>query len=343
MKKILTMAAVALLATSCSNDKNDIPTPDINQANAPVEIKLTQSVAGLTTKAPVVTGSRVNATVVMTKETGSAADWSGFVPKTSNELKSDLTFESDDKRANVSIATFTAGTNEAVTLNPKLYHAASGNSWVAAVAPDGSVTDGTHVNFSTIDGLQDVMFATATSAGGKNDGSTAALEFEHKTTQLQFAVTYIKQSSDGEWEGKSVSVKSLEILNTRLPKAVHFSNGQVDWTDAATYSVPNIVTSGLPAGATSATKVSPQVMISPSNPVVINVTFLIGSEELKYSNVTIGDATAGTGNLAPVAGSSHLITLKLSEPQQAATTETALTVTATVTDWVVGNEGSAEI
>ena len=40
MKKILTMAAVALLAASCSNDK-DVITPDLGTANAPVAIKLT--------------------------------------------------------------------------------------------------------------------------------------------------------------------------------------------------------------------------------------------------------------------------------------------------------------
>ena len=49
MKKILTMAAVALLAASCSNDK-DVITPDLGTANAPVAIKLTQSVEGITTK-----------------------------------------------------------------------------------------------------------------------------------------------------------------------------------------------------------------------------------------------------------------------------------------------------
>ena len=51
MKKILTMAAVAPLAASCSNDK-DVITPDLGTANAPVAIKLTQSVEGLTTKSP---------------------------------------------------------------------------------------------------------------------------------------------------------------------------------------------------------------------------------------------------------------------------------------------------
>lgn len=54
------------------------------------------------------------------------------------------------KRANGSHgATFTVGEDKAIVLNPALYHASTDASWVAAVAPDGNVNDGTHVNFST--------------------------------------------------------------------------------------------------------------------------------------------------------------------------------------------------
>lgn len=209
-------------------------------------------------------------------------------------------------------------------MNPVLYHASSAASWVAAVAPDGDVNDGTHVNFSTIDGLQDVMFATAVTTGTKTTPTeNASLTFEHLMTQLQFAVRYVGKDA-GEWNGKSVSVKAIEILNAQLPKAVHFSNGQVDLTDKATFSVPSIITSGLDPKATAATTVSPQIMINPSTPVIIDVTFLIGSDEVKFSNVTIGDETAGSGNLAPVKGSSHLITLTLNEPQSAADSEKRL-------------------
>lgn len=99
-------------------------------------------------------------------------------------------------------------------------------------------------------GLQDVMFATAVSTGTKSTQITdASLKFEHLMTQLQFAVKYVGKQK-GEWNGKSVSVKTIEILNAQLPKAVHFSNGQVDLTEKATFSVPSIITSGLDPKAT---------------------------------------------------------------------------------------------
>lgn len=345
MKKILTMAAVALLAASCSNDNEGTITPEINQADAPVAIQLTQTVAGLTTKAPVTNGSKVYATVVMVDVTGEGnPDWSTFSPNKTNTLitaeQNKGTFAKDADRANVSTANFTVGEGQPINLNPYLYHASTAASWVAAVAPDGTVEDGTHVKLTTVDGLQDVMYAAAVNTGTKTiPVENATLKFEHLTTQLQFAVKYVGKD-DGIWKGKSVSVKSIEIKDVQLPNAVHFSDGQVDLTKAALFSVPNIITSGLDPKATSATTVSPQIMINPSNPVKIDVTFLIGSEDVKYSNVTIQD---GAGNLAPVKGSSHLITLTLNEPQSAAATEKALGVKATVTSWKVGNAGSATI
>ena len=86
MKKILTMAAVALLAASCSNDK-DVITPDLGTANAPVAIKLTQSVEGITTKAPITSGSQVEGIVVMVDVTsGHEHDWGSFNPVYKNEI-----------------------------------------------------------------------------------------------------------------------------------------------------------------------------------------------------------------------------------------------------------------
>lgn len=341
------MAAVALLAASCSNDNEGTITPEINQADAPVAIQLSQTVEGLTTKAPITNGSKVEATVVMVDVTdGSNPDWGTitFAPnKTNTLITAELnkgTFATDADRANVSTATFTVGEDQPITLTPYLYHASTAASWVAAVAPDGEVEDGTHVKLTTVDGLQDVMYAAAVNTGTKDAPNTdASLTFEHLTTQLQFAVKYVGKD-EGIWKGKSVSVKSIEIKDVQLPNAVHFSDGQVDLTNAAPFSVPNIITTGLDPKATSATKVSPQIMINPSNPVKIDVTFLIGSDDVKYSNVTI---QGGGGNLAPAKGSSHLITLTLNEPQSPAETEKALGVKATVKAWTVGNEGSATI
>ena len=116
MKKILTMAAVALLAASCSNDK-DVITPDLGTANAPVAIKLTQSVEGLTTKAPITNGSQVEGIVVMVDVTsGHEHDWGSFNPVYKNVINE--TTKALETRANVAGAVFTAGTETDITLTP---------------------------------------------------------------------------------------------------------------------------------------------------------------------------------------------------------------------------------
>lgn len=118
MKKILTMAAVALLAASCSNDK-DVITPDLGTANAPVAIKLTQSVEGITTKAPITSGSQVEGIVVMVDVTsGHEHDWGSFNPVYKNEI--DGATKELKTRANVAGAVFTAGTETDITLNSHL-------------------------------------------------------------------------------------------------------------------------------------------------------------------------------------------------------------------------------
>lgn len=120
MKKILTMAAVALLAASCSNDK-DVITPDLGTANAPVAIKLTQSVEGLTTKAPITNGSQVEGIVVMVDVTsGHEHDWGSFNPVYKNVINE--TTKALETRANVAGAVFTAGTETDITLTPTLYY-----------------------------------------------------------------------------------------------------------------------------------------------------------------------------------------------------------------------------
>lgn len=120
MKKILTMAAVALLAASCSNDK-DVITPDLGTANAPVAIKLTQSVEGLTTKAPITNGSQVEGIVVMVDVTsGHEHDWGSFNPVYKNVINE--TTKALETRANVAGAVFTAGKETDITLTPTLYY-----------------------------------------------------------------------------------------------------------------------------------------------------------------------------------------------------------------------------
>lgn len=231
MKKILTMAAVALLAASCSNDK-DVITPDLGTANAPVAIKLTQSVEGLTTKAPITSGSQVEGIVVMvdvaTGEGHPAHDWASFNPVYKNEI--DASTKVLKTRANVAGAVFTAGKETDITLTPTLYYdnaqASPKNSHITAVVPSGTI-ESSKVVFGKVDGLQDVM-----TIGTDQDAGTAALPsqegckltFSHKTTQLVFAASYTSVADNkGEWAGKDVSIKSIKVLGTQLPQSVNLT------------------------------------------------------------------------------------------------------------------------
>ena len=318
MKKILTMAAVALLAASCSNDK-DVITPDLGTANAPVAIKLTQSVEGITTKAPITSGSQVEGIVVMVDVTsGHEHDWGSFNPVYKNEI--DGATKELKTRANVAGAVFTAGTETDITLTPTLYYdnaqASPKNSHITAVVPSGTI-ESSKVVFGKVDGLQDVM-----TIGADQDAGTAAspnqngckLTFAHKTTQLVFAASYTSVAGGkGEWEGKNVSIKSIKILGTQLPQSVNLTNGDVNWATASDFSVPNITTTAL---STTASTISPAVMLAPSNDIKLNVTINVGGTDRTFLNVPVMDSKNAGEKLNAQEGYAHTVTLNITEPDK---------------------------
>ena len=346
MKKILTMAAVALLAASCSNDK-DVITPDLGTANAPVAIKLTQSVEGITTKAPITSGSQVEGIVVMVDVTsGHEHDWASFNPVYKNEING--TTKALEKRANVAGAVFTAGTETDITLTPTLYYdnaqVSAKNSHITAVVPSGTI-ESSKVVFGKVDGLQDVM-----TIGADQDAGTAAspnqngckLTFAHKTTQLVFAASYTSVAGGkGEWEGKNVSIKSIKILGTQLPQSVNLTNGDVNWATASDFSVPNITTTAL---STTASTISPAVMVAPSNDIKLNVTINVGGTDRTFLNVPVMDSKNAGEKLNAQEGYAHTVTLNITEPDKPTGDNVkALEVKATVNEWKQGNGGTVDL
>ena len=346
MKKILTMAAVALLAASCSNDK-DVITPDLGTANAPVAIKLTQSVEGITTKAPITSGSQVEGIVVMVDVTsGHEHDWGSFNPVYKNEI--DGATKELKTRANVAGAVFTAGTETDITLTPTLYYdnaqASPKNSHITAVVPSGTI-ESSKVVFGKVDGLQDVM-----TIGADQDAGTAAspnqngckLTFAHKTTQLVFAASYTSVAGGkGEWEGKNVSIKSIKILGTQLPQSVNLTNGDVNWATASDFSVPNITTTAL---STTASTISPAVMLAPSNDIKLNVTINVGGTDRTFLNVPVMDSKNAGEKLNAQEGYAHTVTLNITEPDKPTGDNVkALEVKATVNEWKQGNGGTVDL
>lgn len=337
MKKVLCMAAMALLAVSCSDNENEMPQPQPVPANAtPIEIG--QTITGLT-KAAVVEGSNVTATVLMGDAVGGNHNWENFIAREENKLTSSQ-FAADDDRANVAAATFVAGTTNKVGLNPPLYYAVNDNtmqSHLVAIAPAGRV-DGQTVAFSVTDGLQDVMYADEKNAGTATSKNDVLFTFKHLTTQIKFEVKLLPAAADGKWSGKIVTVKSITIRDAKLPNSVTYKNGDVNWSVPTLLVVPGIGNGALTSTAAS---VGTPVMIAADNALRIDVIIGVsGESDQLYNDVLVmkNDHDA----LITATGSAHTVTLTVEEPTKVSGA-TEITTTATVTPWTDGDAGSATL
>lgn len=344
MKTKLSVAAMALLLASCSSNDNDL-LPE-NPVNA-TPIQVSQSVQGMVkTRAAVGVGSDVTATVLVadgSSNNADAADWANFSPVLANEVKEDGGQNKLKTRATVSTASFKAGSKATVSLNPILYyHTTAGTkSWLAAVAPAGTVS-GTTVTIPQTDGEQDVMLADAAAAGSSSSASEPELTFKHLTTQLNFEMKVTAQNG-GEWTDKTISLKKISVRNAQVPVEVNVAPasgkaGVSKWTDAAMMNVGGISSVALGADAV---RVGNPLMIQASGQVVIDAVISVGGTDITFNNVTIKKQDNKT-NLSTEAGKSHLITLNVTEPLTPADA-TKMTVTATVTDWVAGDAGHADL
>jgi len=344
MKTKLSVAAMALLLASCSSNDNDL-LPE-NPVNA-TPIQVSQSVQGMVkTRAAVGVGSDVTATVLVadgSSNNADAADWANFSPVLANEVTEDGGQNKLTTRATVSTASFKAGSKATVSLNPILYYhtTASTKSWLAAVAPAGTVS-GTTVTIPQTDGEQDVMLADAAAAGSSSSKQSPELTFKHLTTQLNFEMKVTAQNG-GEWAGQTISLKKISVQKAQVPAEVNVAPtsgeaGVSKWTDAAMMNVGGISSVALGADAV---RVGNPLMIQASGQVVIDAVISVGGTDITFNNVTIKKQD-NTTDLSTEAGKSHLITLNVTEPLTPADA-TKMTVTATVTDWVAGDAGHADL
>lgn len=341
-RHLLYCAAAALMMAACSS--NEIEENTVEHPRNAVAIRIGQTVEGVTARAAVENGSPVTATVLTANYTSNYAPtaWSNFTPQLTNELNSDEP-PALKTPANVSTATFTAGEKQAVALNPPLYYYPDNGTAVAAVAPAGSVT-GANVVMRLADGEQDVMYAEAATVAAKPDDQNAAdntpvaLTFAHKTTQLNFAFkkTPVEGSS---WSGKSVSVKSIAILNADLPESVKFSDGTVNWKSVGNLEVPGITAGN--SVTEDAAKVGRAVMVNASSDIRLDIVLTVSGTDYTFTDVPVMGTTPGD-KLSTVIGSSHLITLAVKEPVSPSD-GVEITTTATVTPWNTGEAGSGTL
>lgn len=334
MKTKLSLALLTMLiAAGCSeSDQSNLPDSPVNA----VPIRIGQSVSAVS-RAVAEDGVNVTATILRC-DGDTPSDWSKFTKVDKNKIN-ESTKQLED-RASVSAASFTVGAAKEISLNQVLYYHTdnSTNSFVAGVSPAGQVANtGTVVAFSQKDGTQDVMYAPAITVG--NGGAAAPscdLKFTHQTTQLNFDIKLDKVSGGGEWNGKRIALKSIAVQEVAVPQSVDVANGNVTWSSATTLAVPGITETVI---AETATAVGNPFMIKESTQVLLDVTITIDGAEKFFNNVRVVN---GNSDLATTIGKSHKITLTIKEPASAEDA-VSITTTATVTPWVVGDSGTAEL
>lgn len=186
------------------------------------------------------------------------------------------------------------------------------------------------------------MLADAAAAGSSSSASEPELTFKHLTTQLNFEMKVTAQNG-GEWTDKTISLKKIRVQKAQVPAEVNVAPtsgeaGVSKWTDTAMMNVGGISSVALGADAV---RVGNPLMIQASGQVVIDAVISVGGTDITFNNVTIKKQD-NTTNLSTEAGKSHLITLNVTEPLTPADA-TKMTVTATVTDWVAGDAGHADL
>ena len=343
-KSLVSMAALALIMASCSNDEENV----INNgevANA-VPVQISQTVTGVETKAAIIPGNKMDAVIIMVdgnSSSASAPDFDSFVPKKDNTLNNESKFASDGDRANYANTQFTASTTaNGIVLTPTLYYPVDGSAnpnktWILGVAPQGTVS-GTTVTFTQADGFQDVMFAGQQAAGNgtESDKTKAALNFQHTTTQLTFVAQLSGELAGTEWENKTVSVKEITIQNAQVPASLAFNTGTVNWKDAASLMVAGCNT----ALSTTACAPSVPVMVKPATDILVNIDLSVEGAIQSYTNLKIKKEDGS--NLSTAEGFSHQVTFNITPPKTAQGA-VGIEASAKIEAWKPGDAGKVDI
>lgn len=343
MKKILSMAALALMVASCSNDDENVKIDNGEASNA-VAIQISQKVAGVESKAAITPGSKMQANIIMVDAGGSDAnnpDFLAFTPKTENTLggEGNNELENDENRATVANTEFNAATDAAgIELTPALYYPVSSadkKTWILGVSPQGDV-DASKVTFHETDGLQDVMYAQHVAAGSSNtQEDPIALEFKHKTTQLTFVAKLAGELAGTEWADKTVSVTNITIQKAKVPESIALSTGKVTTIEK------NLTVAGCKTGLTTSTCApSEPVMVGASTDILVDLELSVGGATKKYTNLKVLN---GSGQpLTTLEGNSHEITFTITAPVEA-NDGTKITTSAKIVNWTVGEAGNVTI
>lgn len=316
MKKFLTCTALAAFAlTSCSSDEN-VP------AGADKLIRLGADV--ITTKAPVndlaalsAVGTQVGLYAVSTPWTSTAlmqnVQTTG-IDATSGDISWTGTYNYPTDGSNLTFYAY----------HPYAAEGTSGSNFVTA--SDGIAAP--VLNF-TIDGTQDVMYATPVTAN-KTTESVGKLTFAHVLTQLHFLA---KKGSVAE----GTTVKSITLKNTNSKCTMNIADGTLGtWTTPATLSALTNGTFEIPQTETAIGGTVPLMVQPGQSQMLIDVVTVKDGTEKTFENILIKPEGE---NKTFEAGVSYAITLTFNSE----VSQTPVQIAAGVTPWQESGKGSGTV
>lgn len=310
MKNLILSAFALLFIVSCDSNDND---SNPEQGSNKINLKATVESGSLTKAGP------INSNFTTDFPIGIYAYNTAWLSGTSaNTINNDQ-------------ATVAGATGHAITFGsgPYYYPSDGSNLHFFAFAPRATETTPAGAGTSpvvthTITGQEDVMWASAT---GQKIGSAAAsnpiLAFNHKLTQLQFTF-----KSDATYPATGNKVTSLTVNAQPSTVVMNVETGVCTFSGSA--AMQALSTTNQTAGiniTTAGTNANSPVMTSPNTSYTLNISVLIGSTTVNYTNIPV--------TLTTLASNAHMITLTF--------TATAVTATATVAPWVTGTGGNVSV
>lgn len=311
---------LSLLAiTSCGSDKDEVisegPTvKSTNEVQLKATINTTETRAGL---GPLGSNFTVDIPIGIYAHNGA---W--LAGATANKINNDA--------ATVSGA---AGHNVTFAGGPYYYPSDGSTLSFFAFAPRG--TEATAAGAGTapfvnipINGQDDVMWCTATGQKvGSNPAQAPVLAFNHVLTQLQFTF-----KSDVTYPASGNVVTSL-LVKTQ-PNMVNMNVGTGAYTVSGTADMQALSSANQSAGiaiTSAGTNANSPVITTPASGAAAYTLSIVvkpaGSESTVTYNANV--------NITTAVGSAHMIILTF--------TETAVTATTTVADWLTGTGGSVTV
>ena len=203
----------------------------------------------------------------------------------------------------VEVTKIAASSGEISFASSQYYPTDGSTVYLAGFMPATGATLGEdQVNWTGMDGTQDVMYAAAVS-GTKATTTPLAPEFKHKLTQVKFKIVGEAGFETG------ISVKSITLKGVALPASMALSSGEVTYAADADLSISVATSVAVPVSPAAAADFGEARMIKPgSATLTVDVVAEKGGAEISYSGVNI--ALTNTG-----AGVAHTITLTFSKKE----------------------------